>query len=159
MFSYRREWLPAARPCRQQLRFCTEALAPLPEAALALDALARFYRNPCRAFFNERCGVRFAEPGEVGQDCEPFALDALQAHAIKGELVQAALRATDSSAAEHSLLARGELPLLDAGRAGREDPAGLHRARAGLGGVGAERKDREQCQGASRGELQENSRP
>ncbi len=115
MFSYRREWLPAARPCRQQLRFCTEALAPLPEAALALDALARFYRNPCRAFFNERFGVRFAEPGEVGQDCEPFALDALQAHAIKGELVQAALRATDSSAAEHSLLARGELPLGQAG--------------------------------------------
>ena len=115
MFSYRREWLPAARGAVNAARFATTALAPLPAEALGIDTLARFYRNPCRAFFNERFGVRFTEPGEVGEDREPFALDALQAHALKRELVQAALSGADVGATDRLLLARGQLPL---GRAG-----------------------------------------
>ncbi len=115
LFSYRSEWLPAARSATLAPRLTEVALAPRPLTALGIDALSRFYRNPCKAFFNERFGVRFAEPGEIAEDCEPFALDALQLHQMKQELVDAALANTDPRAFEHALLARGDLPLGHAG--------------------------------------------
>ncbi|MBP8926870.1 MAG: exodeoxyribonuclease V subunit gamma, partial [Pseudomonadales bacterium] len=111
LFSYRREWLPAARPGARAAGFDGATLAPLPAAALTVDELTRFYRNPCRAFFVERFGVRFHEPGDVAQDCEPLALDTLQEHGLKRELVNTAFASAEAREVDRMLLARGELPL------------------------------------------------
>ena len=75
LFSYRHEWLPAARGELAPAPFCP---APLPARAIAelsLAELLRFFRNPCQGFFNSRLGVHFEEAEAIVADSEPFALD------------------------------------------------------------------------------------
>ena len=116
LFSYRHEWLPAARAGATPVPFCP---APLPELALeelTLAELLRFFRNPCQGFFNVRLGVRFEEAEDMAADSEPFALDALAAWALRDELLATALEGGDTGACALRFAAAGKLPHGQAGQ-------------------------------------------
>ena len=116
LFSYRHEWLPAARAGAAPAAFCP---APLPARAitgLALGELLQFFRNPCQGFFSARLGVRFAAAEEMAADEEPFALDGLGAWELRDELLAAALAGGDPQACAERFAAAGVLPHGQAGR-------------------------------------------
>jgi exodeoxyribonuclease V gamma subunit len=50
---------------------------------LKLDELASFLRQPARYFFRRRLGVSFEQADVVGEDEEPFALNALQRYFLE----------------------------------------------------------------------------
>ncbi|MFL6660311.1 MAG: exodeoxyribonuclease V subunit gamma [Massilia sp.] len=58
-----------------------------PDFHLKLGELASFVRQPARYFFRRRLGVSFAEPDLVGEDEEPFSLDALERYFIEDSLL------------------------------------------------------------------------
>ncbi len=72
-------------------------IAPLPENLppyeiderfrLKLASLAAFLRQPVKYFFQQRLGVRFADSALVGEDEEPFALNALERFFLEDELL------------------------------------------------------------------------
>ena len=67
-----------------------EALAPYelePDYRLKLGELASFLRQPARYFFRRRLGVSFAEADQLGEDEEPFALDALERYFLEDTLL------------------------------------------------------------------------
>jgi exodeoxyribonuclease V gamma subunit len=82
---------------------------------VALGNLIAFFANPARYFLRERLGIRFEEEEEAFADLEPFGLDALQAYAIKQELIEAGLSGQPYEP-EH-VSARGLLPPGQIGRA------------------------------------------
>lgn len=54
---------------------------------LKLGELAQFVRQPARYFFRRRLGVAFADLAALGQDEEPFALDALERYFLEDSLL------------------------------------------------------------------------
>jgi exodeoxyribonuclease V gamma subunit len=56
-------------------------------ATLRLRELADFLRQPVRHFFRRRLGVVFGETAQLGDDDEPFALDALERYFLEDELL------------------------------------------------------------------------
>ena len=54
---------------------------------LKLGELASFLRQPARYFFRRRLAVVFADAAQVGEDEEPFALDALERYQIEDHLL------------------------------------------------------------------------
>lgn len=58
-----------------------------PDYRLKLGELASFMRQPARYFFRRRLGVSFLEADLVGDDEEPFALDALERYFIEDSLL------------------------------------------------------------------------
>ncbi|TFW22135.1 exodeoxyribonuclease V subunit gamma, partial [Massilia arenosa] len=58
-----------------------------PNFTLRLNELAEFLRQPVRHFFRRRLGVMFGETAQVGEDEEPFALDALERYFLEDELL------------------------------------------------------------------------
>ncbi len=58
-----------------------------PDYRLKLGELANFMRQPARYFFRRRLGVSFADADLVGEDEEPFALDALERYFIEDSLL------------------------------------------------------------------------
>ena len=67
-----------------------QALPPYelePEYRLKLRELADFLRQPSRHFFRRRLGVSFAEPDLLGEDEEPFSLDALERYFLEDSLL------------------------------------------------------------------------
>jgi len=58
-----------------------------PDFVLKLAELASFLRQPARYFFRRRLGVVFADAAQVGEDEEPFALDALERYQIEDHLL------------------------------------------------------------------------
>ncbi|MBT0959682.1 exodeoxyribonuclease V subunit gamma [Denitromonas sp. IR12] len=88
-FTYAREWAADAPP-----RAPDTALAPIArETPLSLRELADFLRNPARAFFQQRLGVRFETDDATSDDVEPFELDGLGHWALQAELIEAQARA------------------------------------------------------------------
>jgi exodeoxyribonuclease V gamma subunit len=69
----------------------TDALPPYdwkPDYRLKLgERCPSFLRQPARYFFRRRLGVNFAEGKEVGEDEEPFSLDALERYFLEDELL------------------------------------------------------------------------
>ncbi len=69
------------------------AEAPLPPFqiepgfTLRLGELASFLRQPARYFFRRRLGVVFTDPALVGDDEEPFSLDALERYFLEDSLL------------------------------------------------------------------------
>jgi exodeoxyribonuclease V gamma subunit len=67
--------------------------APLPPYELEADyrlklrELSDFMRQPARHFFRRRLGVSFAEPDLLGEDEEPFSLDALERYFLEDSLL------------------------------------------------------------------------
>jgi len=58
-----------------------------PNFRLKLGELASFVRQPARYFFRRRLGVSFASPDPVGEDEEPFSLDALERYFLEDSLL------------------------------------------------------------------------
>ncbi len=116
LFSYRHEWLPAARGEAAPAPFCPAPLPARAIAALTLAELLRFFRNPCQGFFHARLGVRFEEAEEMAADSEPFALDGLAAWALRDELLATALAGGDTGACALRFAAAGTLPHGQAGQ-------------------------------------------
>ncbi|SHG67802.1 exodeoxyribonuclease V subunit gamma [Massilia sp. CF038] len=58
-----------------------------PGARLKLGELASFLRQPARYFFRRRLGVTFTDPDTVGEDEEPFSLDALERYFLEDSLL------------------------------------------------------------------------
>ena len=58
-----------------------------PAFRLKLAELANFLRQPARYFFRRRLGVSFGEPDLVGEDEEPFSLDALERYFLEDSLL------------------------------------------------------------------------
>ena len=87
LLTYADEWSAAhgaAEDRRQQ------ALPPYelePGSMLRLADLAGFLRQPAEYFFRRRLGVVFADHSQVGEDDEPFALDALEHYQVADELL------------------------------------------------------------------------
>jgi len=55
--------------------------------SLKLGELANFLRQPARYFFRRRLGVSFAEVDAIGDDEEPFSLDALERYFLEDSLL------------------------------------------------------------------------
>jgi exodeoxyribonuclease V gamma subunit len=86
--TYAAEWR-AAHEAGDQLP--DGALPPYelePDAVLTLGELASFLKQPARQFFRRRLGVTFGETVLVGEDDEPFALDALQRYFLEDRLLE-----------------------------------------------------------------------
>ncbi len=58
-----------------------------PDYRLKLGELASFLKQPARYFFRRRLGVAFGDPDLVGDDEEPFALDALERYFLEDSLL------------------------------------------------------------------------
>jgi exodeoxyribonuclease V gamma subunit len=58
-----------------------------PEYRLKLGELAGFLRQPARYFFRRRLGVHFGQLEVVGEDEEPFSLDALERYLLEDTLL------------------------------------------------------------------------
>jgi exodeoxyribonuclease V gamma subunit len=118
LFSYAGEWRASLVAGEEQP--AEAALPPQPrDAALSVRQLATFAKDPVRGFFRERLGIRFDDADPVGEDQEPFALDALENWKLQDALIQAQKAAVDAGAEREPALraqlerlaAQGELPL------------------------------------------------
>lgn len=107
-----------------------DALGPFelePDFVLKLGELASFLRQPARFFFRRRLGVVFLDAAQVGEDEEPFALDALERYQIEDHLLDDSgepealheVRAVLSARAER-LAREGVLPIGLVGRMWQE---------------------------------------
>ena len=87
---------------------------------LRLNNLAQFLRQPVRYFFRYRLGVLFGDAAHVGEDEEPFSLNALERYLLEDTMLD------DSSAQEQPEEVRANL-VLRAARLEREGvlPIGL----------------------------------
>jgi exodeoxyribonuclease V gamma subunit len=63
--------------------------APDPSVALTVATLAAFLRNPVKAFFADRLGVRFVDALEAVPDTEAFGFDKLEEYGLVDELATA----------------------------------------------------------------------
>jgi exodeoxyribonuclease V gamma subunit len=99
-----------------------------PGYQLKLGELANFLKQPARYFFRRRLSVWFADAEELGQDEEPFALNALERYFLEDSLLDDSgvpepeddVRAALSARAER-LAREGVLPIGQAGRMWQED--------------------------------------
>jgi len=90
VFSYAREWRAAWTPI--EVAETAGLLPPIGfDTPLTLNWLAAFVRYPVKAFFNQRLQIWLENADVVHDDDESFACDSLQAYALGGELLQAAL--------------------------------------------------------------------
>ncbi|HEU4374745.1 MAG TPA: exodeoxyribonuclease V subunit gamma, partial [Telluria sp.] len=87
---------------------------------LKLAELAKFVKQPANYFFRRRLGVWFADAAALGQDEEPFSLDALERYFLEDSLLDDGGPPEEISEVRASLAAR-------AGRLAREGvlPIGL----------------------------------
>ena len=119
------------------------ASAPAPfepdaSVPLTINRLAAFLRNPIRAFFADRLGVRFDDSLEAVPDTEAFGFDKLEEYGLVDELagaVVAALASRDAAIppSDAELERAVDLRLRSLERAGRLPIGGLAaRARAQL---------------------------
>ncbi|UGQ49001.1 exodeoxyribonuclease V subunit gamma [Massilia endophytica] len=59
-----------------------------PGFRLRLGALSAFIRQPVRYFFRQRLGVMFGDAALVGEDEEPFALNALERYVLEDAMLE-----------------------------------------------------------------------
>ncbi len=99
LFSYAREWAELHRAAGATP--AGQALPPFQaDAPLALETLQGFLRDPVRHFFTQRLKVHLDEEAQAQLDDEPFALDGLQLHQLRQELLGAASLALEAGAAQ-----------------------------------------------------------
>jgi exodeoxyribonuclease V gamma subunit len=79
-----------------------------PDYSLKLAELAQFVRQPARYFFRRRLGVSFMVGDVVGEDEEPFALDALQRYHLEHRLLDDAGKPEEVDDVHATLAARAE---------------------------------------------------
>jgi exodeoxyribonuclease V gamma subunit len=79
-----------------------------PDYRLKLAELATFLKQPARHFFRRRLGVVFAGPDVVGEDEEPFALDALERYFLEDSLLDDSGEPEPQGEVRQTLAARAE---------------------------------------------------
>jgi exodeoxyribonuclease V gamma subunit len=79
-----------------------------PDYRLKLAELASFLRQPARYFFRRRLGVSFADPDLLGEDEEPFSLDALERYFLEDSLLDDGSEAEALDEVRASLSLRAE---------------------------------------------------
>ena len=113
LFSYAREWLPAAqREGTSNTAFITGELPAEKEKqdTVELGELLRFYRNPSKAFCNRRLKVYFEEAEETLAETEPFMIDGLDAYQLKQAILEHLLETGNTTELQKILKATGSLP-------------------------------------------------
>ncbi|MET4694051.1 exodeoxyribonuclease V subunit gamma [Endozoicomonas lisbonensis] len=113
LFSYAREWLPAAR--RDEINTTAFIDTALPEEkdrqdVLELSELLRFYRNPCKSFCNRRLKVFFEDSDEALEETEPFIIGGLDAYQLKLRVLDDLLEKGHTDDVYRTLKAVGWLP-------------------------------------------------
>lgn len=124
LFSHAREWREGLlRDEARDEALAAEGCQPLPlfqwDGSLTLRQLSDFLKDPVSAFFRVRLGIHFEQADPVGEDQEPFAIDALENWQLQHELIQAQRAALAQGLPREAALAeqlqrierRGELPL------------------------------------------------
>jgi exodeoxyribonuclease V gamma subunit len=116
LFTYREQWRSASERAGRgdaAAAFVDTALALAPTPGdIDLDALQAFWRNPARAFFNDRLGLRLPRSEEGGDDSDPLDADGLMRYALVDALLAAQLARPDNSHADADYWrARGMLPV------------------------------------------------
>ncbi|MDM0032801.1 exodeoxyribonuclease V subunit gamma [Variovorax sp. J22P271] len=118
LFSHAREWRAGLVP-RPSVAADAGALPPWRfDGPLTLRLLADFLKDPVKSFFRQRLGVHFEAADPVGEDEEPFAIDALENWQLQNELIQAQRAAIEAGGSREEALAtqlarmarRGDLP-------------------------------------------------
>ncbi|MEI2414653.1 exodeoxyribonuclease V subunit gamma [Orrella sp. JC864] len=108
-FTYAREW--RAAPASAGPAASGPATAELDdsrfEGPLTLALLGDFLKDPVRGFFQLRLGIRFGEDDPVGEDIEPFSLDALRNWQLQDELIQQQRLAVETGRDRQLALAEG----------------------------------------------------
>ncbi|RAP56255.1 exodeoxyribonuclease V subunit gamma [Oleiagrimonas sp. MCCC 1A03011] len=86
VFTYRDEWLEAARPAPRRVEpvvFADDAWSAENETeAVELAALRQFFRNPAAAFLRIEAGITLSAPDEEVDEREPLTLEPLQRHRL-----------------------------------------------------------------------------
>lgn len=116
--SFRHEWLPArhALGTTRESGFVRETLPSRPLGKPRIQELLAFWRNPVRSLLRERWGIWLEEGDRLPEDSEPLALDALELHRLKDELLRGMLGGGEERAIQR-VHASGILPLGTAGEA------------------------------------------
>lgn len=118
LFSHAREWR-AGLLAQPAVGSEAAELAPWTfDGPLTLRLLADFLKDPVRSFFRQRLGIHFEADDPVGEDEEPFALDALENWQLQNELILAQKAALEAGGSREEALGaqlarmarRGELP-------------------------------------------------
>ncbi|WP_252180465.1 exodeoxyribonuclease V subunit gamma [Endozoicomonas sp. 4G] len=112
LFSYAREWLPAASiRTESSAPFLASSLSAreLPEE-LEVPELLRFFRNPSQYFCNRRLKVFFEQQETLLADTEPFALDPLDTYGLKVSMLDTLLVENRPDSLREKLNATGTLP-------------------------------------------------
>ena len=141
--TYAREWRSAHLALEPEDAAAAVVIAPAPPSAwapdvsvpLTVEQLARFLRNPVKAFFRERLGVVFDALEEDPADDESFGLGGLEEYGVVQALVHEVLTdvAQHPSVAPDALAALLETRLHNLRRAGRLPLGGFaERAQAQL---------------------------
>lgn len=121
-FSFDLRRLASARAMRGERKgeapFVTTLLPAREETTVELDALARFFVDPVRGFFQQRLSVRLEDEVEALDDRERLELDALESWELGQDYLRAAL--ADEERSFEELEARSKLPMGKSGRAALE---------------------------------------
>ncbi|MBD8626821.1 exodeoxyribonuclease V subunit gamma [Oxalobacteraceae sp. CFBP 8753] len=131
LLTYAGEWRTAHGADDHPVDDALPAYELEPDFVLKLGELASFLRQPARFFFRRRLGVVFADAAHVGDDEEPFGLDALERYQIEDHLLDDSgeaeaigdVRATLAVRAER-LAREGVLPIGLMGRMWQEQLVG-----------------------------------
>lgn len=91
LFTYNNAWL-SEHTHEHQLPALSE---PELDSDIELQALLRFFRQPCEYFLTRRLGVNFHLDSQQTDDTEPFELNALAQYVLKDELLSTLLHQGD----------------------------------------------------------------
>ena len=90
LLTYAREWREAHGEQREGDAAASSELPPFDvddKFSLKLISLNNFVRQPVRFFFRQRLGVMFGESALVGEDEEPFSLNALERYLLEDTML------------------------------------------------------------------------
>lgn len=105
LFTYAREWRPAARAEIAPIAE-TELPPSLFDAPVQLPQLLAFMKDPVKTFLRERLGVFYECDDLAAEDQEPFAIDALSQWLMQDELIRTRLDAKQRGESETAAVQR-----------------------------------------------------
>jgi len=108
MLTYAREWRAAHGAAGEGAQDALPRYELEPDFRLKLSELASFLKQPARYFFRRRLGVVFNAAEVIGEDEEPFSLDALERYFLEDSLLDDAGQAEQPDQVRQALDARAE---------------------------------------------------
>src|SRR5262249_28239517 len=116
LFSYAQNYCAGARALRGQrapMRPFVPSPLPLDPGSpreVSIDALARFFENPARAFLQRRLSLYLGRDSETVDDPEPLELNALQEWVVGDGILKQVIEGTTVEDVLPAVQARGALP-------------------------------------------------